>query len=92
MLSVTVETSLLRTLTRHADRPWFPDRCPAAAIDGCADVRRQQYPDGYAVEQTSESGLHSMKQQLRPSSLHPRFLLICMGAGAQIRVCSIPAK
>ena len=48
--------------------------------------------DRSAGELTSRPGLDKMNGKLKLSSFHPRFLLICVGAGTQTRIHSIPAN
>lgn len=49
-------------------------------------------PGRSAGELTTRSSLNSMNGKLKSATFHRRFLLICVGAGAQTRIHSIPAN
>lgn len=92
-MSVMFETSLIRTRAPRADpSAVFADSCLSAAFDACADLRLLSYKRMCADEQTTKSDLPNLNHKLRRLSLYLRDLLICMGAGAQIKLCLMPAK
>jgi hypothetical protein len=70
----------------------FAGRIHAAARSFCANFLWHACQDKSAGEPISNVGPNSMKGKLLLSSFHSIFILICVGAGAQTRIHSIPAN